>query len=180
MGRVRSLAVPQVIAHPTSGKPMTRLLRGKILKGRDNGKWYVSVGLYCAGTRPVYCLVHRLVCSAFHGEPTDENPEVNHRNGDKSDNRALNLEWSNRSANNKHSYDHLGRKPPRAALGKFGADNPGSKPVLRSGGGKPDKRYPCGRAVVADGFDPANVSAVCRGKVKTHKGYRWSFAEVTA
>jgi len=63
------------------------------------------------------CLTHRLVCAAFHGSPPTPSHEVNHRNGDRTDNRACNLEWVTRSENHKHAYDVLGREPP-ASVGK--------------------------------------------------------------
>lgn len=46
---------------------------------------------------------HRLVawffCDNYHGYP-----EVNHKDGDKSNNSADNLEWCNRSMNMRHAY----------------------------------------------------------------------------
>lgn len=50
--------------------------------------------------------VHRLVAMAFIGHAPKHLPEINHINGDKSDNRANNLEWSNRSLNVKHAWGH--------------------------------------------------------------------------
>ena len=54
-------------------------------------------------------LVHRLVAVAFLGEP-DGRRQVNHKNGDVTDNRACNLEWCTPRENVLHSRDVLGNK----------------------------------------------------------------------
>ena len=47
-------------------------------------------------------LPHRLIAKTFLDNPHNK-PEVNHKNGVKSDNRLVNLEWNTRSENQKHS-----------------------------------------------------------------------------
>ena len=56
-------------------------------------------------------LIHRLVAEAFIG-PRPPKMTVNHKNGKKADNRAENLEYLTQGENEKHSFDHLGRKSP--------------------------------------------------------------------
>lgn len=54
--------------------------------------------------------VHRIVARAFLGEcPTKH--EVNHKDGNRSNNKLSNLEYMTRSENNYHAYHVLGRKP---------------------------------------------------------------------
>lgn len=50
-------------------------------------------------------LVHRVIAKTFI-DNTANLPEVNHINGNKSDNSINNLEWCTRNENLKHAYKH--------------------------------------------------------------------------
>lgn len=60
-------------------------------------------------------LVHRLVAMKYLPNPLGKRT-VNHKNGNKLDNRVCNLEWATDSENNLHSYRALGRKATRGRM----------------------------------------------------------------
>lgn len=76
---------------------------GKQLNPQESTGGYYQVSL--AGQ--LFC-VHRLVAVAFIRG--DRSLEANHKNGEKADNRAVNLEWLSHSENMKHAHRDLPRK----------------------------------------------------------------------
>lgn len=60
--------------------------------------------------------VHRLIAQAFIPNP-NMYPCVNHKNGNKQDNRTKNLEWCTHSYNNKEAY-RLGLRKPNKKTSK--------------------------------------------------------------
>ncbi len=72
------------------------------MKLQDSTWGYYRVSLVKNGKKQCVC-VHKLVAEAFI--PNPENKEqVNHKNGDRKDNRVENLEWVTRSENVLHRY----------------------------------------------------------------------------
>ncbi len=86
------------------------------MKQKKTWAGYMQVCL-CKNNKKKYKSVHRLVAEAFI-ENIEHKPEVNHKNGDRADNRAENLEWVTRSENERHAYRVLKKKPNRPWLGK--------------------------------------------------------------
>ncbi len=66
---------------------------------------YGKVGLYPPGCKGLTRQVHKLVCTAFHGDPQDFQV-VRHLNGDRYDNRAENLIWGTPEQNCQDSIRH--------------------------------------------------------------------------
>lgn len=67
-----------------------------------NEKGYLSVEFIKDGKRKRF-KVHRLVAMEFIPNPLNRT-EINHIDGNKSNNSVENLEWSTRSDNLKHAY----------------------------------------------------------------------------
>lgn len=84
-----------------SGDIYKKTEQGMIPLSKHKRKGYEYVEVSCNGLRQKLA-VHRLVATAFHKNPNNL-PQVNHINGDTTDNRASNLEWISPSENQMHS-----------------------------------------------------------------------------
>ena len=84
---------------------------GGIVKAVVSTGGYARVKLSALGRRPTF-LVHRIVAETFIPNPKNY-PCVNHKDGDKRNNRVENLEWCNYSQNMKHAVFHGLAKCPR-------------------------------------------------------------------
>ena len=100
-------------AHPNrlfavscSGEVLGR--SGKILSLRNNGRGYKSVNALTEEGSKKYrnYYVHRLVAETWISNPDPDNlKEVNHIDGNKSNNHMSNLEWVNRKNNVAHAIE---------------------------------------------------------------------------
>lgn len=99
LGKVRS--IDRYVKHSLGH---VRLAKGKQLSVSNHGD-YDTVVLYREGYKPKGFNVHRLVAVAFIPNPENK-PEVNHKDGDKSNNIVSNLEWSTYSENTRHAIKH--------------------------------------------------------------------------
>lgn len=70
----------------------------------DNGAGYKNVSVYFKGEGTKKQYLHRLVADLFVGKPTGDKTQVNHRDGDKSNNHYKNLEWASPKENIAHMH----------------------------------------------------------------------------
>ena len=84
------------------GRGNWKLRKGRILSQRFSRAGYVRLNIMIDNVRTTVP-VHRLVCWAFHGDPGFDGAQVNHKDGDKTNNSVDNLEWCNQLENNRHA-----------------------------------------------------------------------------
>lgn len=102
----------------------------KILIPQLSNCGYYRIGLRRPSSKKEMISIHRLVAIQFIDNPNNL-PCVNHKDGNKWNNGADNLEWCTHSENTKHAFD-IGLKQ----MGK-GQNNPASKlrdsdiPIIR-------------------------------------------------
>lgn|SRR5262249_35182292 len=96
----------------------------KLLAPRPNKYGYIKFHLCKDGVRKD-SVAHRLVWLAFCG-PIPRHLQINHLNGDKSDNRLCNLEVCTQSQNAAYSFRVLGRPAPSGGS-LVGSQRPSAK-----------------------------------------------------
>ena len=151
---------------------------------RPNG--YLFVTLY-KDKIPYRKTIHRLVAEAYIPNPENK-PQVNHKDGDKKNNKVENLEWVTQSENELHKYhvlnvngSFLGRKHAvksklkmsqwQQSHKRLGKDNPMSKPILCV---EKNKIYPSLSDASRELKIPiSNLSKCLHEERNTCGGYHW-------
>lgn len=133
--------------------------RGRERQLHYNNNGYVQVVLSRENKRE-HPLVHRLVALAFIPNPEGK-PQINHKNGVKTDNRPDNLEWCTMGENLKHRHRVLGQPGGRC------------KPVVCIETGT---EYPSAKAAAgALGVSRAAVINICNNKQKATRKNKYHF-----
>lgn len=138
--------------------------KGKVLKPHNAGK-YLQVCL-CKNGKTAYKSIHRLVAKAF--APNVNNfPEVNHKDENKFNNSATNLEWCTQIENLAYGtrLERIGHAKSKAvrAFNEAGVLIAEYKSIKE--------------AAEQNGLASINISRCCRGIYKQSRGYIWQFTE---
>lgn len=163
-GEVKSL--PRKVVLYNGGEYYTN---ERIMKPMVNKKGYLFVEIDGKNE-----MIHRLVAEAFIPNPKSK-PQVNHKDGIKTNNHDWNLEWATNAENIQHAFDTGLMKPN---LEQLKANNEKLKKRVGrfSKDGELLEEYESVLHVskVSD-FKLSSVSKACRGNLKTYKGFVWKF-----
>lgn len=141
----------------------------KLSPGKDGGGYLFVI------IQNKHRKVHRLVAEAFITNPENK-PQINHKNGIKTDNRVENLEFCTAKENIQHLYKKLGFKGSH--FGLFGQEHNRSKKILQIKDGVVIAEFWGAREVQRKtGIKHQNISACCVGKAKSAGGYKWKYKE---
>ena len=179
--KVSNLGKILSLNYKNTGKP------GLMNTGEDKDG-YLRVNLW-KNRRHKTCSVHRLVAETFLENPEGK-PCINHKiEGDEGktmnfvffnedgsvDEERTTIEWATYKENNDY-----GTRNERAgkAISKALTNGKQSKRVLQlSLSGELIREWPSAMECGRNGFNQGAVSACCRGERKSHKGFRWMYAD---
>jgi len=176
-----------------------KYISGKALKITYFSNGYAKVSV-CKNGRKKQLILHRLIATLFIPNP-QRLPEVNHKDEDKTNNRANNLEWMTHiqninygtgikrrsktikkngtfSGKNNPMYGRVGQLHP--TFGIRGKHHQSSIPIQRISNGRVDKQYDS----LTEAADDLNVSksAICsvlKGRNRRVKGHELKYLTLT-
>lgn len=96
---VSSLGRVKKLTHRITYKDGRTFIRNERILGPVAKQGYPAVHLT---NRGITC-IHTIVAEAFLGDRPDEARTVNHKDGNKNNNAATNLEWASYAENNRHA-----------------------------------------------------------------------------
>lgn len=170
LGRVKSL---QRLLNTT--RYSNRTCKERVLKPlKSKQSKYYSVSLY-KGSKQKVVHIHRLVAMNFIPNPK-KSEEVNHIDGDVSNNKVDNLEWCTRSENQLHAYAAGLQKPKYKESLKMAVEKRKRKIMQLDMAGNHLKTF---ESIAAAGRETnvkgANISKVANGLRNSAGGFKWIY-----
>lgn len=147
----------------------------KNITPKKHNRGYLHVILYKQNTSKSF-LVHRLVAEHFIKKDANQN-EINHKDGDKTNNHIDNLEWCTHKENIHHFLDCLidkkyGGVRKRRAFKRLNKvlQLDMNNNLLKTWDNLSSIKH-------ALNFNESHIQEVCEQKRKTAYGYKWKYAD---
>lgn len=162
---------------------VSTLGRVKCVDYRGTGKERIlkphigGVGYYIIGIDGKTMNVHRLVLESFIPRPKNK-PCIDHKDTNRLNNRLDNLRYCTHKENQNNTLTRKHLSENAAWRGKFGKENPTSKPIVQlTLSGSFVKKWDCARDVLRElGLNVHNICSCCIGKRNSTGGFRWVYA----
>ena len=162
-GRIKSLN--RVVKHAKGGSYKsegTHVIQEKIMSLKPNKVHGYKQVTLCKGSKINYFRVNRLVAEAFLPNPNNY-PVVNHKDENKANDNANNLEWCTYHYNTHYSINKRRKEKGYRRL---------KRTDLSTG---ETKIYASVIEAEKEGFSKGNISSVANGRRKSHLGYFWEY-----
>ena len=164
-GRVKSLERKNIFYCVLRKEYLERPVKEKILSFNKNNNGYLQV---CLTKNGKYCTrsVHRLVAEAFISNPNNL-PQVNHKDGNKENNKVDNLEWCTAKENSRHAIKTgLKKKYNNKRVEQYSLD------------GKYIKTWNSMTEFYKENnlnLKSSGITVSCKSKIKSAFGYLWKY-----
>lgn len=165
MGNVRSITRS---VERSNGRMLN--LKGRPLKSFVDNRGYLLIKPNNKSER-----IHRLVALTFIPNPEGKR-DVNHINGDKLVNTVDNLEWATPKENKQHAI-RLGLSDFSGML-MYNEQKKKRVHMLDLEGNQLHTFDSVSDAARAVSGTTSPLAKACKGRIKTYKGYKWTYAEL--
>lgn len=125
----------------------------------------VKDGYYRVNIHKKHYFVHRIIADTFLSQPQFDQTQVNHIDGNKSNNHVSNLEWCSPSDNMIHCAKMYSTNSNKKAVCQIDKDTGN---VIREFSGVKD-------AMRITGVNSGSIVGVCKGRKKSAGGYVWKY-----
>jgi len=167
--RVKDADYPIFISDKGELISFAKYPNGRLLKVTPQKDFYPVLNLRMNGKKGTK-LLHRLLAIAFIPNPENK-PQINHKDGDKTNYSIENLEWVTDKENKQHGHRTGLFNHPK------GYDSKMSKPILQlTLSGEFVKEWPCTEEIIRQTkFQGPHIRRVANGIRKTAYGFLWRF-----
>lgn len=155
------------------GRIKSNLRDGRILKATSDQKGYLRLRVTINRQKHSY-KVHRLVAQAFVDNPQGR-PQVNHKDGNKQNNRAENLEW----VTNKDNAHHAIRNGlwDSVIAGTLRENESRKKPIIATDIVTGESKEYSSISDAEREIGSRHISDVLKGKRRQAKGFTFAYKE---